>query len=460
MSDSSMSSPRRILDPLDYLVPLALAFPPLLAYGGKALGWPGGWLSTRVVLVVCIAIFLLLRLLRRDLSYHRIPGLGFVAPYSLLVIASVLWGVLGPYNNDAAAIANELLSWLILGAMFLAVAGSFHEERDLKTAGRVLIAVALVEVAYCGLQALVLIGNDVFVPSPVVELTQYARGDLPFGALRLYGTMPNLGPNFFGAFLLVPTALVFNRAFSHRGFARVAWLLAGGTCTAVIAATYSRGAMLGLAIALLMIPIWRRSWRGMIGMMSAITVAGLLVVQTPVGRHVSELYDAGQLDVSGNARVLLWKAILKSAADHPFGLGFNGWPRAARTSIDVGLDDPPATIGAEHPAENQWMRELADRGIPGLAALALLMGGLMRLTFWAADSRRSSGYTRDFLVAVGAASVGWAFVFLTGDHLMYDNVAGMFWYTIALALAATRDTVRPLPEIESSPLKAALVPRA
>ncbi len=178
MSDSAMSSPRRIPDPLLYLVPLALAFPPLLAYGGRALGWPGGRLSTRLALVVCIGIFLLLRLLRRDLSYRRIPGLGFVAPYVLLVIASVLWGVLGPYNGDAAAIANELLTWLILGAVFLAVAGSFHEERDLKAAGRVLIAVALVEVAYSGLQALVLTGNDVLVPLPIVEVTQYARGDL------------------------------------------------------------------------------------------------------------------------------------------------------------------------------------------------------------------------------------------------------------------------------------------
>ncbi len=218
--------------------------------------------------------------------------------------------------------------------------------------------------------------------------------------------------------------------------------------------------MLGLAIALLMIPVWRRSWRGAVGMMSAIGLAGLLAMQTPVGRHVTELYESGQFDVSGSARLYLWKAIFKSAADHPLGLGFNGWPRAARVSIDVGLEDPPATIGAEHPAENQWMRELADRGIPGVVALALLVGGLIRLTFRAADSRRSSGYTRDLVVAVGAASVGWAFAFLTGDHLMYDSSAGMIWYTIALALGAARDAVPLLPQIESSPFEDALGARA
>ena len=162
-----------------------------------------------------------------------------------------------------------------------------------------------------------------------------------------------------------------------------------------------------------------------------------------MGRHAASLYSTGQFDVSGSARVYLWKSILRSAAAHPLGLGFNGWPRAARTSMDVGLEDPPASIGAELPAENQWMRELADRGIPGVVALALLMFGVVRLTYRAAEEGRSSDYARGFLSAAGAASVGWVFVFLTGDHLMYDSVAGIYWYTLALALAGSRDAVRP-----------------
>src|SRR5438105_14962061 len=100
-ANSPISSPTRFRDPLIYLIPLALAFPPLLTYGANALGWPGGWLSTRVALVICIGLFLFFRLLGRDFSYLRIPGLAFVAPYLLLVMTSVLWGVLGPYNAEA-----------------------------------------------------------------------------------------------------------------------------------------------------------------------------------------------------------------------------------------------------------------------------------------------------------------------------------------------------------------------
>ena len=89
------------------------------------------------------------------------------------------------------------------------------------------------------------------------------------------------------------------------------------------------------------------------------------------------------------------------------------------------------------------MRELADRGVLGVLALALLVGGVIRLTFRGVAATRPESWRRDTLIAVGAGYVGWSFAFLTGDHLMYDNVAGMFWYTTALALAALRHDGQP-----------------
>ena len=437
-------------DPLLHLVPVALAFPPLMAYGGPALGWPGGWLSTRVALVACIALSLLFRVARRDFSYYSIPGMWFVAPYLLLVFASVLWGVLGPYNSEAGVIANELLSWVILVTLFLCIAGSAQGEGDLKRASQMLFGVGFGIAVYSGFQALALIGNTQLVPTPIANLTQYGRENLLFAPYRLYGTLPNVGPNFFGAFVLVPTILAFSRAYSERRLVRISWVLAGLVGVAMIVGTYSRGAMLGVVVALVMLPLWRRSLRGMASMVATLSVLAVGVAQTPVGRHVASLYAAGQFDVSGSARVYLWKAILKSSAEHPLGLGFDGWPRESRINLSVGLADIPTSIGTEHPAENQWMRELADRGIPGVLALALLLGGFARVTFVQADPRRSSGYSRDVLVATGAASVGWAVILLTGDHLTYDNVAGMFWYMMALSLAATRDNMQMVEPTHSS----------
>lgn len=411
---------------------------------GTALGWPGAWLSTRVSLVVCIFVFLAFRLARRDFTWHRIPGIWFVAPYLLLVTASVLWSVLGPYNGDAGTIANEFLSWAILVTVFFCIAGSSLGQSNLHGAILVLLAVGLGACVYAGFQALVLTGNDRLVPQPVIDLTRYASEDLEFGTLRLHGTLPNLGPNFFGAFLLLPTVLAFSRAFSARGMARILGLLIGFAGAAVIAGTYSRGAMLGLVVALLALPLWRRSVRGVAPILGVLAVVGIGVAGTPIGRHVVALYASGELDVSASARVYLWEAIVNSAADHPLGLGFNGWPRASRSHVDLGFADLPASIGSARPAENQWMRELADRGILGVLALALLMIGVMRITFRSADPGRLQGQARDFLAACGAVSAGWTVVFLTGDHLAYDNTAGIFWYAIAIALAVSREAPEPV----------------
>ncbi len=431
---------RRGRDPLVHLVPLALAFPPLIAYGGMALGWPGGWLSTRVALAICVALFVVFRLVRRDFSFRRIPGMWFVAPYLLLVVASVLLATLGPRNDEVGAVGNELLTWMIPVTIFFLVAGSSQGIANLKGASRVLAGVALSIAIYSGLQALVLTGNERLVPGPITQITRYGRDDLWFGAFRLYGTLPNLGPNFLGAFLLFPTVLSFTNAFNARGLARGLWFLAALAGVATVAATYSRGAMLALGMALITVPIWLRSIRGVAVVVSAIALTAFLAADTRVGQYAGSLYFEGQLDVSGSSRLILWQAILKSTAEHPIGLGFNGWPRASRASADVGLLDPPASIGAPHPAENQWMREFADRGIPGVLALGLLIIGFMRATFRATGPTQPRRYVEHFLAAAGASCLGWGCVFLTGDHLMYDSVAGMFWYMIALGLAATRDS--------------------
>jgi O-antigen ligase len=409
-----------------------------------ALGWPGGWLSTRVALVGCIGLFVVLRLVRSDLSFRRIPCLWFVAPHLLFVVASVLWATLGPYNDQAGAIGNELLTWMIPVTIFFLVAGSPQGEANLKGAGRVLAGVALTVAVYSGFQALVLTGNEHLVPGPIAQITQYGREDLWFGAFRIYGTLPTLGPNFLGAFLLFPIVLSFSRTFHARGVVRGLWLLVALAGVTTLIGTYSRGATLALVVALTMLPVWLRSLKGFATVILGIALAGFLAAESPVLRYAGSLYADGQLDVSGSSRVILWQAVLHTTAEHPFGLGFNGWPRASRASGDVGLLEPPASLGAPHPAENQWMRELADRGLPGILALGLLMIGFMRATFRAAGLTSARTYAQEVLGAAGATCVGWGGVFLTGDHLMYDSVAGIFWYMLALGLAAIRDTSLPV----------------
>lgn len=84
------------------------------------------------------------------------------------------------------------------------------------------------------------------------------------------------------------------------------------------------------------------------------------------------------------------------------------------------------------------MRELADRGVAGVALLVLMMIGFTTATIRAARRNRS-GFQRAFLTAAGVGFAGWTISLVSDDHLMLDAVAGMFWYIAGLALAAIRD---------------------
>src|SRR2546430_17145350 len=90
-------------DPLIHLVPFALAFPPIVVYGGRVLGWPGAWLSSRVALAACILGFLLFRLVKGDFSWRGISGKHIIRPHFPPVPWSLLFPLVRFHNRVAGA---------------------------------------------------------------------------------------------------------------------------------------------------------------------------------------------------------------------------------------------------------------------------------------------------------------------------------------------------------------------
>lgn len=418
-------------DPLLYLTPFALVFPPLIAYGSRALGWPLGWLSTRVALTGCLLLFVIMRLLRSDYRWRSVPGLRWIAPYLVLVALSVLWGV---FSVDPTLVVNDFITWLIPIVIFLCLAMTPRSETEIGSAIRVIGVLALVEALFCLFQGLSLVGADRFVPGPIAALTHFGQRDLWFGALRLYGTLPNLGPNALGTLLIFPATLAVVCAATRNGMPRLLWGAVALGTIAVIVSTYSRGAQLGLSISLLTLPAWLRSKRGMLLSVGALVMSASLLANTPIGRNTLQLYAAGRFDPDAQARLDVWRAILSGAPTHLIGRGFDGWYEGSRHEITIG--DPLKAFGAPHPADNMWMRELADRGLPGVIALALLMTGIIVLTFRACARDVAEDDRRRLLAAVGAATLGWSIAFVGGDYLMYLETAGLFCFCLGLALPA------------------------
>lgn len=422
-------------DPLLYVAPLAIAFPPFLWYAGGALGWPTGVLSTRVALVLCLALFAAHRLATADFSWRRAPGHWFVVPYLVLVPASVIWGALGVGAGDVAQLANEFVTWALPVAVFIALAATPRSEDDLAAASRALLVTVIGAGLVASTQLLFFASQEQLIPGALAQLARQVADETWFGSFRVYGTFPTIGPNMFGVFLLIPTAVLLSRAAGDSGVRRWGWVLGAVVAIAMLVGTLSRGAQLGLGVVLALLPVWRRSWR-----MAGIVVLGgafaaLLVAGTAPWQHALRLFAGGQLDLDALERLNIWQAILQSAPAHPIGFGFNGWLRASGGLVDVGIAGGANTVGSSYPAENQWMRELADRGLLGVATLALLIGGLLTLTYRAAGARTPPGWRHDFMAGAGPGIAGFSIAMLTGDHLTYDNVAGMFWFTAALVLS-------------------------
>ncbi len=426
-------------DPAICLVPPALAFSPLVRYAGEALGWPGAWLSARKALVFVLGLSLAFRFLKADYTWRRIPGMAVIAPYLCLVLLSVLWSVLGPYNADAPAILDEFVDWALPVALFLYFAASPTSERTIASAERVMAFTVFTVAAYCALQLLVLIGHDSVVPNSVIELTHEGEKDFWWGSFRLYGPFASLGPNALGVFLLLPVAHAMIRCADTSGAARLGWAFVSLIAIAVIVGSYSRGAELGLLGIGLTLPLVRQSIRGF-GFVALVLVGMVtLLGGTAIGQHVRAIYSAGQLDPDVAGRLAIWREILSELPDHLLGFGFDGWSRASQHLIVV-TGDPLIHVGAPFPADSQWIRELADRGMPGILLLAVIMAGLIALVIRRARHQQASSHSHSFLTAAGAGLVGWSFTLFSGDNLALTVLAGMFWYVAGIALAAARDS--------------------
>jgi O-antigen ligase len=439
-------------DPLLYAVPLALAFAPFIWYASGVLGWPGGWLSTRVALVLCIGVFLAHRLAAGDFTWRPVPGAAYALPYVALVLLSVLWAAFGSGSTEIRDLGNELVTWVIPVGLALLLAVSRRTADDLAVVGRVLLFIVFVTGVLSAFQVLLFTGRGHLVPGTMTTLARHVAEETWFGSFRVYGTFPHIGPNMFGIFILIPTVILLSRTAGAAGWRRWIWVLGGVVGAGIIGFTLSRGAQLGLVVALVALPLWRRSWRGALAVLALGAIGFAVVVGTAVWGNVLRLVAGGQLDPGAQERLHIWTAIVREAPAHPLGFGFNGWPRVSGSLIEAGIAQGANTVGSRYPAENQWLRELADRGLLGVLALALLFGGLLLVTFrFCRDAPR--GWPRDFMAGAGAGLAGFAVAMMTGDQLMYESVAGMFWFTAALVVgtAASLGSVAPAMAADRSP---------
>jgi O-antigen ligase len=209
------------------------------------------------------------------------------------------------------------------------------------------------------------------------------------GDERLQGAT---NPIFFGMYTLVMALLAAYLSVGETPAWRIGLRLTALVFLCAAALTLSRGVLLAL-IPLVPLYLWhlsatRRHGRRnlLLAFIGGAVLGGAVISQTALPSRVEQAlseYSAatqageGHFESSVGFRLLIWQFALDVAAEHPlFGAGNEQFQAYKQVWVDQGRYDPALVefLPGAH-SHNQYLQDLALRGVLGLAALLYLMAG-------------------------------------------------------------------------------------
>lgn len=324
--------------------------------------------------------------------------------------------------------------------LFFVVINVVREQADLEWAARTLM------LAGAGSALIGIVFYVIPEAWTVAILNALARFDYPggYGALRYIEDNPDnpmraigtaIDPNTFGGMLILFAGLTAPQLFSRRPlFPRWAVLLMLVVDMLCLYLTYSRSALVGLAVALLLIALLR--YRKLL--LLAVVGVGLLLLLPQTQGYVARFVAGIQgRDLATQMRFGEYKDALRLINRYPlFGVGFSGTPNI---ELYIGVSSVYLLIAEE-------------TGLVGLAAFILAMLTFF-WRFWRtwrdgiADERRLA-----LLLGLGGAIAG-VLVSGTADHylfnLAYPHMATLFWTMVGLAIATM--LIEQQDELDASP---------
>jgi O-antigen ligase len=254
---------------------------------------------------------------------------------------------------------------------------------------------------------------------------------------RLAGAA-GVGPNQLGGYLTVAAILAVTMATDRRAPAqrRVACAGAAILCLPLQLMTGSRGALLGLAVALIAAPfVVGRGRRAGVAALAALTVlsgAAFFVTVAPdaVVQRVT------QVDTSGSGRTDIWRMGFRIVDAHPVtGVG----PGNFSVSTVEYLLQPGATTRAvyivDEPkvAHNIYLEVLAELGLPGLILFGVIAATGLKSTLVAARASGRRGDPETELLARGLFLA--LLAMLVAAFFSSELFAKQLWVLLALTIA-------------------------
>ena len=203
----------------------------------------------------------------------------------------------------------------------------------------------------------------------------------------------------------------------------------------ILVATQSRGGMLGLVAALLVMLAIRFRW-GKWVLVTAVILVVALAFYFNLGAALLDS-EATINDFGLQGRLEIWSRALYGLADFPLtGMSMNGFRRVVHVLYPLFLISPDTDIAHAH---NHLLQAGLDLGLLGLAAyLALwfISAGLL----WQSWRRATSSAHRTLILGLtGSLVAGWMFGML--DAISLGSRPGFIWWLLLALVVAVRDAV-------------------
>jgi len=255
---------------------------------------------------------------------------------------------------------------------------------------------------------------------------------------RLTGTLPD--PNYYGQILAMTLPLACCLVFVERSVTmRLVYVLCALAIFATSLFTFSRGALLAIALMVVAAALTLRARWKLLGVACVLAVVAIIALPSSFLDRVAMIGQAANILLTGeqavsdpslNYRLAVMRTALGMFADHPLlGIGLGQYQsHYSQYALASGMDP-----GATPNAHSLFLETLSEEGLFGIIRLATLMIIPMMVGIRGAKLLYAKGEKRDAAIAaslcIGFIGYVATAIFLHGAFMRF------FWIEIALLLS-------------------------
>ena len=352
----------------------------------------------------------------KDFTFAKSP----VNVAIVFFVIALLWGVINSF-----AVASSLKQVLVHGSFiifYFVLINVVRTKQQWLALVKVFILSAFIVGAYGVFQ------NFFGVNSTESWIDEEMFGDIK---LRVYSFFDN--PNVLGEFLVltipVAAALTWNKVKEEHHVVFAVMLMCMVACMIF---TWSRGAWLGMLIALaLFLVIADKRWM-VVGLLGVLLIPIVLYVTGNTAIIERFISIGNTADTSTAYRVSIWKASVNMISD--FWLSGIGIGSEAYTTIYPSYALPGAKFALH--SHNLYLQFAVETGLIGIVSLFAVLLSYIRTVLSASVARQiKQSDMAKILIALGVGFIGFMFQGLT-DYVWYNyKMLMIFWIIIAIGVS-------------------------